>query len=287
VNSLPLSVLIRVGYAPRVAILKRGAKAIDSDGTVFVHTYQQGYLYALTPSGTLKWSYYVGAANRTLSAPVIGQNGMLYFGVYDAGYNAFGEVHAVRASDGVHQWTHQIGRPVYFPPAIASDGTVYVAGSGENNLRALRGTDGVQLWQWSKGASVSLSGPVVGADGTIYIGSDTGLHALNSSGTDLWSTSVYGKGGVPAIGEDGTVYFANNASSYNCSLFAVDPADGEERWRYTTNGRISSSPMIGADGTIFFGGDGAAYALHTDSGGLAEAPWPALGQNMSRTNKAQ
>ncbi len=58
--------------------------------------------------------------------------------------------------------------------------------------------------------------------------------------------------------------------SYDGNLYAVDAATGREQWRFSTAGKISSSPVV-IDGVIYFGGvdarldgskRGALFALH-------------------------
>lgn len=49
----------------------------------------------------------------------------------------------------------------------------------------------------------------IGKDGTIYVGADYGLQAINPSGTSKWLTSLGGlhdtTESTPAIGHDGTI----------------------------------------------------------------------------------
>ena len=114
-------------------------------------------------------------------------------------------------------------------------------GSGDFNVYAL--TDGGQgtvteKWAFLTGGSIETSSPAIGADGTIYIGSDPFLGGL---------------------------------------LFAVNP-DGTQKWAFPTNGRLgASSPTIGADGTIYVAAQsGKLYAVgiptSLTSGTLAVAP---------------
>ena len=63
--------------------------------------------------------------------------------------------------------------------------------------------------------------PVIGSDGTIYVGSsDNKLHAVNPDGTPKWT---YFNGvkvlSTPAVGSDGTFYFTSD----NYKLRAVNP----------------------------------------------------------------
>lgn len=117
------------------------------------------------------------------------------------------------------------------------------------------------LWQYQTGGQVHSS-PVLGADGTIYVGSDDSrVHAINPDGSQKW---IYATGGVvfssPAVGADGTVYVGSNDKK----LHAINP-DGSQKWTYATQGEIMSSPAIGTDGVIYVGSaDYSLYAINPD-----------------------
>ena len=109
------------------------------------------------------------------------------------------------------------------------------------------------------------SSPALGADGTIYVGSDdNNLYALTDNGRraevdnmppDMPITSS------PALGADGTIYVGSNDDN----LYALtDNGVGSvyTKWTYATQGDISSSPAIGADGTLYVGSiDNNLYAF--------------------------
>lgn len=103
------------------------------------------------------------------------------------------------------------------------------------------------------------SSPAIGADGTVYFGSDDGcLYALNQYGTMKWrfETGDFVTSS-PAIGRDGTVYFGSD----DYYVYALNP-DGTIKWRYWTTDWVRSSPAIGVDGTVYVGSyDGYLYAL--------------------------
>jgi len=87
----------------------------------------------------------------------------------------------------------------------------------------------------------------------------------------------------PAIGPDGTIY----VGSYDSYLYAIDQY-GDLKWRYETDDWIWSSPAIGPDGTIYVGSwDDHLYAINGEAGGLADSFWPAFGQNLRRTSRAE
>jgi outer membrane protein assembly factor BamB len=63
---------------------------------------------------------------------------------------------------------------------------------------------------------------------------------------------------------NGTLY----VGSADGSLYALDPADGHEKWHFSTQGAVRSTPAI-TDGRVFFGSyDHAMYALDAGSGAL-------------------
>jgi len=95
--------------------------------------------------------------------------------------------------------------------------------------------------------------PAVAPDGTIYIGSDSGVfYALNPDGTTKWTyTGGEFDTSAAAVADDGTVY----AGDFDGNLSAFTPA-GALKWQYSipnagTQG-ISCSPAVAADGTIYF-----------------------------------
>ena len=142
--------------------------------------------------------------------------------------------------------------------------------------------DGTVKWTFETGAGIESS-PVIGEDGTIYIGSHDGyLYAINPDGTEKWrfdaGPPVYDERwdvsksimATPAIATDGTIYIYSSANY----LFAINP-DGTEKWRFYAlwGNDFWSSPVIGPDGTIYLGSarsqdiagfDGGLHAINPD-----------------------
>jgi len=77
-----------------------------------------------------------------------------------------------------------------------------------------------------------------------------------------------------AVGADGTVYVGANDSSF----YALNPATGAVRWKYTLSPLTiidTGVAAVGADGTIYFGAaNGSLYALE-DRGDRANLKWAA------------
>lgn len=118
------------------------------------------------------------------------------------------------------------------------------------------------FWNYNTGSAIyGYGSPTIGADGTIYIGKDTGvLYAINPDGTLKWN---YTAGGLlrssPTIGADGTIYFISGSIIYALNY------NGTQKWNYTMGGSTYASPAISADGTIYIGsGDKNLYAINPD-----------------------
>jgi outer membrane protein assembly factor BamB len=92
--------------------------------------------------------------------------------------------------------------------------------------------------------------PVIGSDGTIYIGARMYLYALSPNGSMKWKleTSDSILGSSPAIDDKGTLYIGD----WNGDLYAVYP-NGTVKWTYWTRSTIAISPVIANDGTIYVG----------------------------------
>lgn len=187
--------------------------------------------------------------------------------------------------------------------------------SRQSNVGALK-------WRYSTGDWVS-SNPVIGMDGTIYVGSRNGyIYAVNPNGTLKWRYQTGGRViSSPAIGTDGTIYvgsrddyiYALNANgtlkwkytvgsyvdaspavgangtiyvgSSGGRIYVLNP-NGTLRWEYQTGDAVYSSPTIAADGTIYVGSsDGYLYAIYSDSQGLVNSPWPKFRGNLRNTGK--
>jgi len=113
-----------------------------------------------------------------------------------------------------------------------------------------------------------ISGPAIGDDGTIYVGSnDDNLYAVNPDGSKKWNLNTGADVRTsPVIGPDGTLY----AGSDNGRIYAFDPAAAPTRkWEFAAVGPLSLGRLgIGPDGSIIFTAsnlnDGLVYALNPD-----------------------
>ena len=132
-----------------------------------------------------------------------------------------------------------------------------------------------------------ISSPVLGNDGTVYVGSmDRKVYALNGqTGSMRWEFET---GGVvsssPTVGVGGIVY----VGSADGKLYALDGQSGVKKWEFLTEGDVYSSPVLSSGGNIYFGSyDRQVYAVKANGQGLARSPWPMRGLNPQRIGRAR
>jgi outer membrane protein assembly factor BamB len=103
-------------------------------------------------------------------------------------------------------------------------------------------------FSYATGGAIDSS-PVIGSDGTLYVGSHDGkLHAVGRDGSLRWTFATGGEIHTsPAVAADGTIY----VSSEDGKLYAVD-ATGKQKWSFQTGNVIEgSSPVFDAGGTVY------------------------------------
>lgn len=221
--------------------------AIASDGTLYFGD-QCGGIYALTPTGSVKWVFTeyqspgciegISGGDPIGPAPAIAADGTIYAWVQNA------NVLVALTPAGSLKWIAGFsGDPV----VGATTGTIYLRDG--NHLTALN-PDGSFKWQIN--VISYFSQPALGTDGTIYLGTnEQGLLAINPDGTVKWTYRSDLAFVTPTIGGDGTIY----VPALDTVLHAVDP-NGTVKWTMdwssvTTCAVNFNEPAIGPDGTVY------------------------------------
>jgi outer membrane protein assembly factor BamB len=122
-------------------------------------------------------------------------------------------------------------------------------------------------WTFPTGGIFRYITPVIGSDGTIYVGShNTNLYALNPNGTQKWIYNAGSAGafyGSAAVGSEGSIYISANKGV----LISLNP-DASQNYKKLTVGASfpSSGPSIGTDGTIYIGNYKGLYVQNPADG---------------------
>lgn len=223
-----------------------------------------GTLAATLPetAPALVWSFETEAPIQ--GGPAIDAEGIVYLGLRDGTALALDR-------DGNERWRATLEQPAVGTPAIAADGTVYFADIG-GGLAAYT-PDGALNWRLqSPVRREATSGPIVGADGTIYLTVVSEVQAVHPDGAMRWVTPRARVFEIaPRLSPAEDMVFLRN--------FAFNAADGKRMPIRLEEGdeAMFSDPtfLIGADGNAYYRyghtvvrwqreGDGAAAVAATN-----------------------
>ncbi len=251
-----------------------------------------GVIYAGTKAGTLSKATPTGAGagftvvqipvatGEIVSAPSIAPTGSNVFVTSSTLSSLSAKFHAFRPDNTRLFPAVPLDGQVAIGTAISSDGSrVYAAtGMGAGGVAKVYGinaTSGAILWTRTLPNAFQVSGaPVVGPDGTVYIGtwgSDVDSNEIGGQVFALDGASGTVKPGWPfevpfspdtvtfrysdidssvAVAPDGTVY----AASVNGMLYAIR-SDGVKLYEVTvsTTDAVIATPAVGPDGTVYVG----------------------------------
>ncbi|MEQ9104596.1 MAG: PQQ-binding-like beta-propeller repeat protein [Rhodothermales bacterium] len=222
---------------------------IARDRTIIVAS-TDGFLYALDPAGQLLWKTQQNIGSVMVGMALIEKDITINLPTGDTRTTTANIVYAV-----------------------SNDGQLY----------AVAGEDGSVLWSYPLTGPLR-SGPVVGPDGTIYVGTSTGLIALNED-ADAFTPRlrwvfVAENVGTPTIDSNGIVYFVGAKT-----LYAINP-NNTPYWTYHLNTQSDGPLTITRSGELLVAGDnGALFSFETGSVGLAREKWPTFQRNARHTGR--
>jgi outer membrane protein assembly factor BamB len=225
----------------------------------------------------------------------LGQNflcveGAIYFGSHDGKFYAL-------APDGKKKWDFATGGPIISSPAIengkafpsalpaggeAKEGRkrIYFS-SVDGHLYALN-FDGVLQWKLLTG-SVTESSPVIGLDGTVYVGVNTLIWAISSDGKKIWEMGYeLPVEAAPLVLADGLVCCISRYGA----LQALDQK-GWPRWYAWLGGHGFDCPGIAPSGTLYLHDGGVSIVALRVKVPLARSAWPRFRGNARNTGNAE
>lgn len=162
------------------------------------------------------------------------------------------ELETVESTAYSHTFTHTYQGGYYKPVCTVEKSAGLTTPSDPGRIIVAR-------WRFETGGDVDSS-PAIGADGTVYVGSDDGnLYAVEpETGTEIWRFPAGGEiRSSPAVGDDGTIYFGSKNV-----LYAVNPR-GVLKWSFNAGDYIFSSPAVSNESRVVYVGssNGSLYAI--------------------------
>ncbi|MBI4534682.1 MAG: PQQ-binding-like beta-propeller repeat protein, partial [Ignavibacteriae bacterium] len=275
-NSVPLNVTLRqrqgrVQWAFEADVENLWFRpALAPDGTIYVHG-SEGFVFALTPDGGLKWVYKVNW--YPYGAPQAGPEGEVYVA-------SIQRVTAIN-SDGTERWRFNDAgaQGVQSGPAIGPDSNVYIA--NDFGLGAYSLSRGGQL-RWNNPGSPSLTwygstggetilGPrnIGGPIEQMYVVPEPRLETWTlqafslADGSLRFSVPIEGQHDPfgqqqtqPAVAPNGTIYITHMRAfgGIGWVLEAYSPLDGHSLWYYRDNGPNNgmTPPDVGPNGVVYY-----------------------------------
>jgi|HubBroStandDraft_1064217.scaffolds.fasta_scaffold03808_2 outer membrane protein assembly factor BamB len=261
-NTVPLTVTARQSSGQVLwrfqadGLYIQGRPGMGPDGTVYPLDVA-GHLYALTPSGGVKWIFSV-APNEAFESVDVGADGTVYFAAENT-------VYAV-ASDGTEKWTvsDPTGATVSAGPNVGPDGNIYAVTAGPSSgaaLGAMTISPAGEILSHTPGFSIGLGLDllteeiVFGPPNQFYFVLDnaaTGeaLQYLQLGGDFLFSRAAGSLNQQLSVDLKGRIYAGGGQSN---QLLVFDPAGGLLRGASfgITGNTVISAPSPGSDGTLY------------------------------------
>ncbi len=209
-----------------------------------------GALNAVDRKGQARWSYSVSSGE--IFAHPVSDGKFIFFGATNQIFYAVDKI-------GRAKWQFTSRERIKSDPAI-SEGIVY-ATSYDGHIYALKTEDGSLQWQFPAVPAKKEAKKEEPKEET-----KEGAKAIETSPAPVTPppAAIAPKAfsyAAPVI-RDGVLYVGN----LDGFMYALHTADGSLKWRYKTEGGITSTALV-HEGVIYFGSkDGHVYALDTATG---------------------
>jgi len=220
------------------------------------------HVYAVNlKNGTLQWQF-PAEQQRDMNfyaPPAVLDENQLIVGGYD------NTLYSVNPANGKENWSYTEPRDRIIAAPLIRDEAIYFT-SADHRLYAVD-HQGDQLWAPFETEEPIWSSPVWSEEcQCVFISSmDHRVYAVDpDEGTEIWRTEDLGGPIVsrPVLSEDGVLY----VSTFANEILAVDVANRQVEWRFTTSDWAWASPAIAEEQIYASDLSGNFYALDRETG---------------------
>src|SRR4030095_272386 len=238
-------------------------------GNDVILAYAGDYSYSLASfninRGEINWRKNFGFIE---TSPIL-KDDHVYFGSLN-GYQ-----YKVNVTSGHRIWKFSSGSPIHSTCALSGGKVIF--GNDAGVIFCLDSAAGEVVWEYETTAPV-FSTPMVN-DGVVYIGGDDSVYCAMdiADGKPVWEKNMHTKiSGGSSIYLNEYVIFAG----VDGNVYSLNKTDGEEKWKFTTNGTITSTPVISGKYVYCTSYDAFLYCLDAITGKML---WSQRLENKSKT----
>jgi hypothetical protein len=171
--------------------------------------------------------------------------------------SADGHLYALER-DGEPRWT--VNASAEITTSATVDGDTVLFGTGDGRLLAVARGDGTVRWERQLAAG-DVTSVAVGTR-RIYVGSDSGVVAVDREGSVIWEFETEGFLAAPVVANGHGVYVAaSSTQAREGTLSALDPR-GNVRWVRETNDTVEQ--VAAGDRTVYHTAGGRVVATATN-----------------------
>jgi len=202
------------------------SSAVINNNTVYTHCCTDGYLYAIyTSNGTIKWKRWVGSADKLSSGPSVDENGIVYYGQRSGYLYAFYPNGTLKWKLNINPcFSPSISNGTLYTVTNPTGSYYYMCAID------LNGTLLWKRKTYPLSDLLTMRGFAVDKNGIIYGSGEHYVYAINPNGTLkwVWKTNDYIITSAPVIGKDGTVYVGGYNGNLEGYLYAIEPRDAAD-----------------------------------------------------------
>lgn len=266
--------------------------AVGPQNNLYIGT-SNGIFQCISRSGSILWSYNVGAA--VYSSSVISESGTLYVINENGRLYAF-DLNTLDPGSVTDKWRLELGESVKSSPALDDSNNLFVTSLSGKLIKVQdNGTSGSIEWTFDSGGNCQSS-PVIDSELIVYFCGNNGkAFAVNGqSGALIWDCETYYSQTnpdallqtTPALSESGDKLYVGDTFGV---LYCISTQTGKILWSNIGAG-IIEGPILYRNGTILYCAAGQVYSFEDPNVGnqvlaknTAEPLWPTFQGNAQRT----